>query len=145
MGLTKQQISWVIKNRERQEKRLTGISDQEEKEKYRKMIYAKNNTRRFFYVDRCISYLSGLSGSTEKCVNFTVYYTGRFVVSLDWAAKHNLPNQCYWHDARTDWVELTPFGLNWAFDYLLHRNRVLVVRKVSGIVPHVSDLPDRIR
>lgn len=127
--ITPKQIAWVIDNRKRQEATLAKINSPETRNELRMKYYVKNQTRRYWYVDRCRAYLDSISGNPERCINYTLIYNGQYYVHLDWAAKINLPNRCYWQDSTTCWLALTPFGINWVLDFLLHRNRILVVRK----------------
>lgn len=127
--MDKKQLAWVITSRQMQRSKEAKIINPEERAKAEHFHYIKNNIKRFYYVERCRAYLDSISGAPERCINYTLFYNGQYYVNLDWAAKINLPNRCYWHDGNNLWLALTTFGITWVLDYLLHRNKVLVIRK----------------
>ena len=132
--MTAKQLTWIISKRAYAKKALERISDPEARRLFKAKLAAKLNTRTFWNAESCYNYLRNLSGNPERVINYTIHYDGSFYVTVRWAAEHDLPYACYRHDGKTDWVELTPFGIMWLLDYMLHRNGKLVIRKLSGRV-----------
>lgn len=131
--MNNKQLAYIMSKRDKARKYRSQITDPEKIREFDQKQWAKINVRRYYYVERCYAALNGLEGEQLRIINFTVYFNGQWWVNLDWASRINLPNRCYWQDTGHSYIRLTPFGINWVLDYLLHRNNVLVVRKQTGL------------